>query len=163
MNVSARAAVNGDVFRLVSLYRDMEQEQTVRKPIWALTDGLDERFDLSLFRAIETADSIVLVGEIDDAAVGFLWATVEPMLERAHGSMIGRLRLIYTEPEARGVGVGHTMLTEVMDLLRTRGIHHFDAPVGPGQRAAKNFFESHGFAARSIIMHSADPMKNDDG
>ncbi len=163
MNLTARLAVNSDIPSLVVLYRDMEQEQTVRKPIWALTDGLDERFDLSLFRAIETTDSIVLVGEIDGATVAFLWATIEPMLDRANGSMIGRIRLIFTEPDARGVGVGHTLLTEVTKLLRESGIHHFDAPVGPGQRAAKNFFESHGFAARSIIMHSADALDSEDG
>ena len=67
MNVAARPATNADVARLVTLYREMEQEQIVRKPIWALTDGLDERFDLSLFHAIESVDSFVLVGEIDDA------------------------------------------------------------------------------------------------
>ncbi|MEE8458177.1 MAG: GNAT family N-acetyltransferase [Acidimicrobiia bacterium] len=162
MNVSVRSAVNGDVFRLVSLYRDMESEQTARKPIWALTDGLDERFDLSLFHAIEHTDSFVLSGEIDESVVGFLWATIEPMLGRAHGSTSGRIRLIYTEPDARGVGVGHTMLTEAMRMLRGRGVRHFDAPVGPGQRAAKNFYESHGFAARSIIMYSAVPETNND-
>jgi GNAT superfamily N-acetyltransferase len=157
MHISARPAIKTDVFRLVSLYREMEKEQTVRKPIWALTDGLDMQFDLSLFRAIEADDSFVLAGEIDDTIVGFVWATVEPMLDRASGAKLGRLRLIYTEPEARGVGVGHVMLTEMMDLLRLEGIHDFDAPVGPGQRAAKNFFESHRFAARSIIMYSSDP------
>jgi L-amino acid N-acyltransferase YncA len=162
MNVAARPATNADVARLVTLYREMEQEQIVRKPIWALTDGLDERFDLSLFHAIESADSFVLVGEIDDAGVGFAWATIEPMLHRAQGTRIGRIRLIYTEPDARGVGVGHVMLTEMMDLLRANGVHNFDAPVGPGQRAAKNFFESHRFAARSIIMYSADPGDIDD-
>ncbi|MCL1601212.1 MAG: GNAT family N-acetyltransferase [Actinomycetia bacterium] len=162
MHVSARLAVNADVIHLVSLYREMEEEQIVRKPIWALTDGLDHRFDMSLFRAIEEEDSFVLAGEIDGATVGFIWATIEPMLDRAQGAMIGRIRLIYTEPEARGVGVGHTMLTEMMDLLRARGIHQFDAPVGPGQRAAKNFFESHRFAARSIIMYSADKVAEDD-
>ncbi len=135
MNVSARLAVNADVIRLVSLYREMEVEQTVRKPIWALTDGLDRRFDMSLFRAVEAEDSFLLTGEIDGATVGFIWATIEPMLDRAQGALIGRVRLIYTEPDARGVGVGHTMLTEMMALLRSRGIHHFDAPVGPGQRA----------------------------
>jgi L-amino acid N-acyltransferase YncA len=162
MNVSARLAVIADVNRLVSLYREMEVEQTARKPIWALTDGLDQRFDNSLARAIEAEDSFVLTGEIDGATVGFIWATIEPMLDRAQGALIGRMRLIYTEPDARGVGVGHTMLTEMMELLRSRGIHHFDAPVGPGQRAAKNFFESHRFAARSIIMHSTDTVANDD-
>ena len=140
----------------------MEEEQTARKPIWALTDGLNQRFDMSLFRAIEAEDSFLLTGEIDGATVGFIWATIEPMLDRAQGALIGRMRLIYTEPDARGVGVGHTMLIEMMELLRSRGIHHFDAPVGPGQRAAKNFFESHGFAARSIIMYSTDTVAEDD-
>lgn len=162
MHISARPAVNADVIRLVSLYREMEAEQTVRKPIWALTDGLDERFDLSLFRAIESNESFVLAGEINDTTVGFTWATIEPMLERANGARIGRVRLIYTEPEARGVGVGHVMLTEILELLRSHGIHDFDAPVGPGQRAAKNFFESHRFAARSIIMYSSDSRGQDD-
>ena len=78
------------------------------------------------------------------------------MLDRADGARIGRIRLIYTEPEARGVGVGHQMLEHVLAELRARGIRYFDAPVGPGQRAAKNFFEAHEFAARSIIMHHAD-------
>ena len=162
MIVSARPAVDGDVSRLVSLYRDMELEQTVRKPIWALTDGLDEPFDVSLFGAMESADSFVFVGEIGGVTVGFLWATIEPMLGRAHGSMIGRMRLIFTEAEARAVGVGHAMLMEAMEVLRARGIHLLDAPVGPGQRAAKNFFESHGFAARSIIMHTAHPTGGED-
>jgi GNAT superfamily N-acetyltransferase len=161
MHISARPAVNADVFRLVSLYREMETEQTVRKPIWALTDGLDERFDLSLFRAIESEESFVLAGEINDTTVGFIWATIEPMLERANGARIGRVRLIYTEPEARGVGVGHVMLTEILEVLRSYGIRDFDAPVGPGQRAAKNFFESHRFAARSIVMYSSDRSDQD--
>lgn len=156
MEINVRTAVNGDIFRLVSLYGTLESEQTARKPIWALTDGLDERFDLSLFHAIERQDSFVLVGELEGVIVGFLWATVEPMLERADGAQIGRIRLIYTEPEARGVGIGHEMLEAAQTQLRARGISHFDAPVGPGQREAKNFFEGHGFAARSIIMHSSD-------
>lgn len=161
MILSVRPAADGDVTRIVSLYRAMEEEQTVRKPIWALTDGFDEQFDASLLQAIRTPNSFVLVGEIDTAVVGFLWATVEPMLERANGAVIGRVRLIYTEPDARGVGVGHEMLTDAVDHLRDMGIRHFDAPVGPGQRAAKNFFESHGFAARSIIMHSADRLDDE--
>ena len=162
MHVSTRLAVNSDVIRLVSLYREMEEEQTIRKPIWALTDGLDQRFDVSMLGAITSEDSFVLAGEIDGATVGFIWATIEPMLNRAHGAMTGRMRLIYTEPDARGVGVGHAMLTEMIELLRSREIHQFDAPVGPGQRAAKNFFESHRFAARSIIMYSADKIAKDE-
>jgi ribosomal protein S18 acetylase RimI-like enzyme len=162
MQLSVRPAVNADIFKLVAMYGEMEREQVERKPIWAFTDGLDERFDMSLFHAISQDESFVLVGEIDGVTVGFLWATIEPMLNRAGGSRLGRIRLIYTEPEARGVGVGHLMLETARAELRSVDIHHFDAPVGPGQRAAKNFFEAHGFAARSIIMHSADAPHEDD-
>lgn len=156
MQITVRPATNADIPRLVELYHDLEAEQTRKKPIWALTDGLDERFDLSLHHAMLAEESWVVIGEIDGATVGFAWATLEPMLDRAGGSRIGRIRLIYTEPEARGVGVGHEMLEAVFAELRPLGIRHFDAPVGPGQRATKNFFEAHGFAARSIVMHHAD-------
>lgn len=155
MQITVRPAANADIPRLVGLYGEMEREQTERKPIWALTDGLDERFDMSLFHAMSRDESWVLVGEIDGVVVGFAWATVEPMLDRAGGARIGRIRLIYTEPDARGVGVGHEMLEALLAIFRDIDIGYFDAPVGPGQRAAKNFFEAHGFAARSIIMHSA--------
>ena len=160
MQLSVRRAQNADIFKLVALYHDLEREQVERKPIWALTDGLDERFDMSLFHAISADESWVLVGEIDGVIVGFVWATIEPMLDRADGERIGRMRLIYTEPEARGVGVGHLMLETVMADMRSLGIRFFDAPVGPGQRETKNFFEAHGFAARSIIMHHADPPRD---
>ncbi len=156
MELTVRRATNADVPHLVALYKDLEREQTARKPVWALTDGLDDRVDLALFHAMQARDSWLFVGEIDGATVGFIWATIEPMLDRAHGERLGRIRLIYTEPEARGVGVGHVMLEAILTELRGAGVRFFDAPVGPGQRATKNFFEAHGFAARSIIMHHED-------
>lgn len=134
----------------------MESEQIVRKPVWALTDGLDERFELELFHLLEHDNKWLLVGEIDSVVVGFLASTISPMLGRADGEQIGTMSLIYTDPEARGVGVGHQMLETQLAAFRDLGLAYFDAPVGPGQRAAKNFFESHGFAARSIIMHHHD-------
>lgn len=156
MNISVRAATTTDIAVLEQLYREMEPEQTARKPIWALTDGLDEPFDRALAAAIDGDESWFFLGLIDGVPVGFIWATLEDMLERAGGSRIGRMRLIYTQPEARGVGVGDAMLEHLLGVLRPLGIAHFDAPVGPGQRVTKNFFEAHGFAARSIIMHHAD-------
>ena len=153
MKISVRAATTSDIETIVRLYNAAEAEQTVRKPIWALTDGLDLPFGDSIIRAMDSVDSWVLVGLIDDAVVGFLWATLEDMLGRADGARIGYIRLIYTEPDARGVGVGHQMLETIMEELRGIGIRFFDANAGPGQRATKNFFEGHAFAARSLIMH----------
>jgi len=134
----------------------MEDEQIVRKPVWALTDGLDEQFETQFLRLLEDDQAWLLVGEIDGVVVGLLAARTDSMLERARGQRIGTVTLIYTEPEARGVGVGHEMLDTQLNTFRALGIRYFDAPVGPGHRETKNFFEAHGFAARSIVMHHRD-------
>lgn len=156
MEITVTRATHDDVDRLVAMYLILELEQTARKPVWALTDGLDETFSQSFIGAIDAPESWVFVGKIDGSIVGMIWATIEPMLARANGSRIGKIRIVFTEPEARGVGVGHEMLEATLEVLRDAGISYFDAPVGPGQRSTKNFFEGHQFAARSIIMHHAD-------
>jgi GNAT superfamily N-acetyltransferase len=160
MEITVTRATHDDVERLVEMYVALEPEQTARKPVWAMTDGLDETFAQSFSDAIDAPESWVFLGRIDGSAVGMIWATVEPMLARANGSRIGRIRLVFTEPDARGVGVGHEMLEAALDVLRGIGIRYFDAPVGPGQRTTKNFFEGHQFAARSIIMHHADDPRS---
>lgn len=161
MEISVRHATEVDIDTIVGLYRLAEDEQTAKKPIWALTDGLDLSFEDSIRTALRADESWVLVGLIDGVIVGFLWATLENMLSRAEGARIGFIRLVYTEPDARGVGVGHHMLETIMDQLRSLGIRHFDATAGPGQRATKNFFEGHEFAARSLIMHHEDPAEDE--
>jgi L-amino acid N-acyltransferase YncA len=85
--------------------------------------------------------------------VGFAWARSEALLPQARGDPVCVVRLVYTTPEARGVGVGDSMLTLLMDDFQGRGHRHFDARVSPGHRHAKNFFEAHGFSARLIVMY----------
>ncbi len=125
-------------------------------PMWPLDDGLEEPVSDTLERALEAPDTIVLVGEIDGVTFGFLVARVRSMLPQAGEEKIGSIILVYVDEDARQVGVGEAMLNEVMADLRRRGIAKFDAHVLPGHRLAKNFFESGGFSARSIVMHHSD-------
>ena len=41
----------------------------------------------------------------------------------------------------------------IRDSCRGRGCVGIDAIALPGHRAAKNFFEAHGFTARALAMH----------
>jgi len=150
MHITVRPATIADIPSLVDLYRSLEDEQTARKPVWALTDGLDEPVETQFLDLLN--DDSRWLGVV----VGMLAARTKNMLDRAKGHLIGTVTLIYTDPDARGVGVGHEMLETQLTTFRAVGIQYFDAPVGPGQRAAKNFFEAHGFAARSIVMHHHD-------
>lgn len=156
MNVTSRIATHADLDSLTTLYRALEREQAGLKAMWPVFDGLDEPLDRALEQIVADPDSIVLVGEIDEYPFGLLWARSEPMLDRAGGERVGVVRLIFTDEAARGVGVAEAMVTDALARLRASGHRRFDARVSPGHRAAKNFFEANGFAARLIIMHHED-------
>jgi GNAT superfamily N-acetyltransferase len=154
--LSARLATAGDLGVLVKLYRDLEAEQRHLKDMWPLADGLPEPVAAAFAAAIDDVDSLVVVGDLEGLPFGFVYARVEDLLPQAAGIRVGAIRLIFTDPAARGVGLAETMIGFTLDDLRRRGIERFDAHVLPGHRHAKNFFEASGFAARSIIMHHRD-------
>ncbi len=156
MRVGARFAVADDLGELVRLYGELAVEQRAIRAIWPYADGLAEPIEAGLAALVERSDAAVVLGEIDAVAVGFLVGTTEPLFEPLEDQNIGVTGLIFTDHEARGVGVGAAMLDLVMEWFASRGIERFDARVSPGHRMAKNFFESNGFKARSITMHRSD-------
>lgn len=156
MRIRAELATNADIGVLETLYRGLESEMVLLHPMWPLTGGLDEPVAVAFAEALADPDTIVLIGTLDDVPFGFLLARVEPMLNQAGEEKIGAIRLIFVDHPAREVAIGEVMRETVLDMLRARGITKFDAHVLPGHRLAKNFFESGGFSARSIVMHHDD-------
>ena len=156
MNVAARLATADDHDVLVDLYRKMEAEQVGLKPVWQLADGLPEPAEAALKDALADDDAIVVVGGIDGVPFGFAIGGTEPLLPQAGGERIGVVRYIFTDHEAREVGVAEAMAQLVLSDLQDRGLRRFDVRVLPGHRLAKNFFEANGFAARLIVMHRDD-------
>ncbi len=156
MIVASHKATLDEMPRLEDLYRLLEKEMTALHAMWPLADGLPEPVTSSLTGAVTDPDTELLVGTIDGYPVGFLLAEVTGLLPQAGGEVVGSIRLVFVEPEAREVGVAEAMRDMAMESFRARGITRFDAHVLPGHRLVKNFFEAGGFAARSIIMHHRD-------
>lgn len=152
--VSARHAAAEDVPRIVELYRGLEAEMAALRPVWPYADGVPEPAEQAFASMLDAGEWRVYVGTIDGQMVGFLAARDEPLLPQAGGETVGAIRFIYAMPEARRVGIGEAMTDLFLEEARGRGIHRFDAHVSPGHRDAKNFFESNGFKARAIVMHS---------
>ena len=156
MTPTSRLATSDDIPELLRMYGALEEEQAALRPLWPVADGLDEPLSDSFRDVMDDNDSMLVVGSIDEVPVGFGWVRSEPLLTQAKGERVAVVRLIFTDREARGVGVGEAMIEQILGEMRRRGHRLFDARVSPGHRHAKNFFESHGFAARLIVMHHDD-------
>jgi ribosomal protein S18 acetylase RimI-like enzyme len=156
VRISSRIATAADLEDLVGLYRDLEHEQAALRPLWPIADGLSEPVDQAFLDIMTDDESMLVIGELDDVPLGFGWCRAEDLLPQANGERVAVVRLIHTEFDARGVGIGEAMVSMLLEEYRSRGFRYFDARVSPGHRNAKNFFEANGFSARLIVMHHDD-------
>ena len=109
------------------------------------------RGDLSsmLFEAFESEDSEIVVGTIDEVIVGF---GIAETYELQDGAPHVSIKSLYVEEGARSVGVGEAIMEEILSWANSRKAKAIDAVALPGDRATKNFFETHGLVARAIIV-----------
>jgi len=152
-----RPATPADAPRLRELSAQLLTELLARRggPLlfesdpWA-TDGsgLADR----VAAAVGDPDRLVIVGTLDEAVSGFACGRVA---ERGGRGCHGHLDACYVEPEGRGVGIGHLLLEALLAWFESRGAVGVDGIALPGDRSAKNFFESAGFKARMLTMHRA--------
>jgi GNAT superfamily N-acetyltransferase len=94
--------------------------------------------------------TLVVVGTLDRVVTGFAVCHLEDL--GGHGRR-GVLDACYVEPGARGVGVGRLLMDTSVSWLEEHGCHGVDGIALPGDRGAKNFYESAGFKARMLTMH----------
>ena len=87
----------------------------------------------------------------------FPWDLPPRVCDRARREPLGRIEVIFVEPNARQVGVAEAVLELVLEWAQSRGCVGVDAPALPGNRTAKAFFEGHGFLARLLVMHHSVP------
>ncbi len=94
--------------------------------------------------------TVTFVGCIDDVVVGFARLRMQTFdSENTVGDVISYGVLA----DARGVGVGESMLDLVIEYCRDHGCTGIDAQALPGARETKNFFETFGFTARRLVVH----------
>lgn len=154
MQITARDATERDLDALTELYEQLADEQSALRPLWREAEGVADPARDGLATLI--SEGAVTVGAIDGVILGLLVSAERTLVDGE--ARVGVIRYVYTEPEARGVGVANAMFNHVVAKLQANGVEAFDAIVSPGHREAKNFYEAHGFSARSIVMHSSDPV-----
>jgi GNAT superfamily N-acetyltransferase len=148
----ARPASEADLPRLAELARDAIAELAPMRggAVWKAREARREPIEQDLGALLRRDDVRVLVGSLDGVALAYAVARVEQL---ADGSRLGVIDDIYVDPGAREVGLGETMMEDLVAWCRDQGCFGMDAMALPGHRSSKNFFEEAGFTARKLVMH----------
>jgi GNAT superfamily N-acetyltransferase len=149
-----RPAVSADRAALVRMAEQAQDEALGQRGGPQLAQQMQsidewaERFE----RLLDDRQFRILVGAIDGVPLGFALARMDrPEGESAAVDLV----VLYTEPAARGVGIAAGLMTAITTWASDQGATGVDAVVLPGNRSAKNFFESFGMKARLIRVHRA--------
>ena len=147
-----RPAIDDDLARLAELARAAIAELTPMKGgvVWAAREARPEPVEESLKASLADDDTRVVLGTIDDVAIGYASVHVEVLND---GSRLGVVDDIFVETDACEVGVGEAMMGDLVAWCEAQGCTGMDAMALPGHRSAKNFFEESGFTARKLVMH----------
>ena len=150
---SARPARHDDRAAIARLLTDARADLDERRggALWGRREAPTPEATLD---AIDRPDHLLVVGTIDAVVVGYGLVEVETL---GDATMLARLIDLYVDAEARGVGVGEQIIAVILAFAAERGCFGIDAVALPGDRATKNFFETHGLVARSIIVHRSLP------
>lgn len=156
MNVAARAAVETDASAIAVIAEAIREELAPLRGGAVLLAQNDRRAmgrsgDITAAEPSDTASTAAFVGTIDDVVVGLATVSVEELLDGSRLGVIGELGVLLG---ARGVGVGEAMLDEVLAFCRHERCRGIDSYALPGTRETKNFFETFGFTARLLVVHT---------
>ena len=152
----ARRAVEADVASVAGLAAQAAAEMSQLRggTVWSRLEARPDPQLESLVRDLRADDALVVVGTIDETIVGY---GAIRLVELHDGSTMGLVGDIYVLPDARGVGVGESMMELLMAWAGRRGCIGVDSLALPGDRNTKNFFETHGLVARAITVHRTLP------
>ena len=150
---SARSANANDVGRIGELAAELAAELTPTRggDVWSRREAPKVPYEQH-YHALLAHDlaAELAVGTIDSIVVGYGAVRVERLRD---DSQLGVIDELFVEVGAREVGVAEAIIDHLTAWCATAGCFGVDARALPGNRQAKNFFEAHGFVARSLTMH----------
>lgn len=153
----ARPAAAEDAPRIAELATEMVEAMSVRRgAAEAAPAGWRGPLEPQVRRWLpgREGDRAAFVAPATGPVRAFALAHAE---EWADGRRRGVLDACYVHPVARGAGLGLFLLDACIEWMTAEGCSGVDGAAFPGDRAAKNFYETAGFKARLLTMHRPLP------
>jgi GNAT superfamily N-acetyltransferase len=150
---AARPATPADLPAIATLAAELRAATADQRggPLWTVHEALPEPSADRLATRLTDPDLATVVGTLDDVVLAYGLAHLTTVRDGRTLAVIDEL--LVAEP-ARSVGLGEAVLAALVAWSATHGALGVDATALPGDRTAKNFFESAGFTARRLVMHT---------
>ena len=151
---AARAASEADLPAVAELAAELRRATADQRggPLWAVYEALPGPTVPDLSARLADPRQATVVGTLDDVVLAYGLARLTVVRDGRTLAVIDEL--LVTEP-ARAVGLGEAVLDALVAWAADHGALGVDATALPGDRTAKNFFESAGFTARRLVMHTS--------
>lgn len=150
---AARIATTADLAAIAQLASELRRAAAGQRggPLWTVSEALPEPTAERLGERLADPQLATIVGTLDDVVLAYGLAHLTTVRDGRTLAVIDEL--LVAEP-ARAVGLGEAVLAALVAWSTDSGALGVDATALPGDRTAKNFFESAGFTARRLVMHT---------
>jgi GNAT superfamily N-acetyltransferase len=151
---AARPATAADLPVLAVLAAELRAKVAHERggPLWTAHEALPAPTETSLAARLTDPSLTTLVGTLDGAVLGYALGHLRTLTDGRTLAVVDEL--LVAEP-ARSVGLGETLVGALTAWATAADALGLDATALPGDRQAKNFFESAGFKARRLVMHKS--------
>jgi ribosomal protein S18 acetylase RimI-like enzyme len=115
-------------------------------------DGAEEGYAWFLGTQLHERDVLVLVAEMDEAVVGYLYAAIEPRSWKELREESGFIHDIVVAAEGRGRGAGEALMSAAFEWMTEQGVPRVLLWTAAPNVAARRLFERLGFRHTMLEM-----------
>ena len=115
-------------------------------------EGAESGYASFLASQLDDDESIVLVAEVDGRVAGYVYAAIEPLSWKELRDECGFIHDLLVIDQARGAGVGESLLNQAIEWLRAQGMPRVVLGTAAHNETAQRLFKRRGFRPTMIEM-----------
>ncbi|MCS7113398.1 MAG: GNAT family N-acetyltransferase [Nitrososphaerota archaeon] len=108
-------------------------------------------------------NGVILVAEVNGRIVGAGGGYIIGSMENVEGERYGFIEFLVVDESYRGMGIGRSILLNLIDKLKARGVSEVYLEVNPRNEAALSLYRSLGFTVSYLTMNLKIDRASTDG